>query len=102
MGRASSSVRRERASAASRGCSLFLRTEAPLPRGYDGAYSSDGSRLAYMPNDPANEIWKRYRGGETSEIWLANMSDASIERIPRENSNDSWPMWVGNSVYFLS
>ncbi len=30
------------------------------------------------------------------------MSDASIERIPRENSNDSRPMWVGTSVYFLS
>jgi tricorn protease len=77
-------------------------TVVDLPRGYSGSLSSDGSHLAYMPNDPANEIWKRYRGGETSEIWLANLSDASIERIPRENSNDSWPMWVGNSVYFLS
>ena len=77
-------------------------TEVDLPRGYTGSFSADGSRLAYLPNDPANEIWKRYRGGETSEIWLATMSDASIERIPRENSNDSWPMWVGNSVYFLS
>ena len=77
-------------------------TELSLPRGYSGSFSPDGSRLAYMPNDPANEIWKRYRGGETSEIWLVTMSDASIERIPRENSNDSRPMWIGNSVYFLS
>ncbi len=77
-------------------------TEVSLPRGYTGSFSSDGARLAYVPNDPANEIWKRYRGGETSEIWLATMSNASIERIPRENSNDNWPMWVGNSVYFLS
>ncbi len=77
-------------------------TEVALPRGFTGSFSPDGSRLAYLPNDPANEIWKRYRGGETSEIWLVTMSDASIERIPRENSNDSWPMWVGNSVYFLS
>jgi tricorn protease len=77
-------------------------TEVPLPRGFAGSYSSDGSRLAYMPNDPANEIWKRYRGGETSEIWLVNLADASIEKIPRENSNDSHPMWIGNSVYFLS
>jgi tricorn protease len=77
-------------------------TEVALPRGYTGSYSPDGARLAYVPNDPANEIWKRYRGGETSEIWVATMSDAAIERVPRENSNDNYPMWVGSSVYFLS
>jgi tricorn protease len=77
-------------------------TEVALPRGYTGSFSPDGARLAYVPNDPANEIWKRYRGGETSEIWLATVSDASIERIPRENSNDNYPMWVGSTVYFLS
>jgi tricorn protease len=76
--------------------------EVALPRGYTGSFSADGARLAYLPNDPANEIWKRYRGGETSEIWLATLSDASIERVPRDNSNDAWPMWVGSSVYFLS
>jgi tricorn protease len=77
-------------------------TEVSLPRGYTGSFSSDGARLAYVPNDPANEIWKRYRGGLTSEIWLATVSDASIERVPRDNSNDNDPMWVGQSVYFLS
>ncbi|HWZ61253.1 MAG TPA: PDZ domain-containing protein [Gemmatimonadaceae bacterium] len=77
-------------------------TDVAVPRGYTGSFSTDGARLAYVPNDPANEIWKRYRGGMTSEIWLARMSDASIERVPRENSNDNDPMWVGSSVYFLS
>ncbi len=77
-------------------------TDVDLPRSYDGSYSADGKRLAYMPSDPANEIWKRYRGGEASEIWLANLSDASIERVPRDGSNDASPMWIGGSVYFLS
>ena len=77
-------------------------TEVDLPRSYAGSYSADGKRLAYMPSDPANEIWKRYRGGEASEIWLATLSDASIERVPRDGSNDASPMWIGNSVYFLS
>jgi tricorn protease len=77
-------------------------TEVDLPRSYAGSYSADGKRLAYMPSDPANEIWKRYRGGQASEIWLATLSDASIERVPRDGSNDASPMWIGSAVYFLS
>jgi tricorn protease len=77
-------------------------SEVDLPRGYAGSYSPDGKRLAYMPSDPANEIWKRYRGGQASEIWLASLGDAAIERVPREGSNDARPMWMTGGVYFLS
>lgn len=77
-------------------------TEIALPRSSFGSFSPDGKRLAYMPSDPANEIWKRYRGGEASEIWLASLADASIERVPHEGSNDGTPMWMGSAVYFLS
>ena len=41
-------------------------------------------------------------GGQTTPIWIANAADSQIERIPRENSNDFNPMWVGNTIYFLS
>jgi tricorn protease len=30
------------------------------------------------------------------------ISDSSVEKLPRENSNDYYPMWIGDSVYFLS
>src|SRR5262249_52940602 len=38
-------------------------------------------------------------------LWIANLSDSSIERIPREKSNDFNAMWPGNGtgkIYFLS
>ncbi len=73
-----------------------------LPEAWGGAYSPDGSRLAYMPVTPANNAWKRYRGGETTPIWIADLATAHIEAIPRQNSNDSNPMWIGNRIYFLS
>jgi tricorn protease len=73
-----------------------------LPMAYDGSYSSDGAKIAYMPITPAFQAWKRYRGGETTPIWLANLSDAKLEKIPRENSNDFNPIWLGEKVYFLS
>ncbi|MFP5260615.1 MAG: PDZ domain-containing protein [Blastocatellia bacterium] len=76
--------------------------EVPLPMADSGSYSPDGTRLAYVPTTQWQQAWKRYRGGQTSPIWLANLSDSSVEKIPRENSNDSYPMWVGDRVYFLS
>src|SRR5216684_4353570 len=45
---------------------------------------------------------KSYRGGDTTPIWLANLSDSKIEKVPRDNSNDYNPMWIGAKVYFLS
>ncbi len=74
----------------------------PLPEAWSGAYSPDGKRMAYMPVTPANAAWKRYRGGETTKIWIADLATAHIEPIPRQNSNDSNPMWIGDRIYFLS
>lgn len=76
--------------------------EVPLPMGVTGSYSADGSRLAYVPTIKWQEAWKQYRGGQTTPIWLARLSDSSIEKLPRDNSNDSNPMWVGDKIYFLS
>ncbi|MFI5175703.1 MAG: protease, partial [Terriglobia bacterium] len=76
--------------------------ELPLPMGEQGSFSPDGTRLAYVPHPQWQEAWKRYRGGQTTPLWIANLADSSIERIPRDNSNDSTPMWIGNTVYFLS
>jgi tricorn protease len=74
----------------------------PLPSGWKGVFSPDQARLAYMPTTPANAIWKRYRGGQTTPIWIAKLADSSVEKIPNSNYNDSNPMWVGGKVVFLS
>ncbi|MBN2408862.1 MAG: PD40 domain-containing protein [Candidatus Aminicenantes bacterium] len=74
----------------------------PLPMGYEGSFSSDGKRLAYVPLRRAFTAWKRYRGGTATPIWIADLSDSRIEKIPRTDSNDYDPMWVGDKVYFLS
>ncbi|MBV8549844.1 MAG: PD40 domain-containing protein, partial [Acidobacteriaceae bacterium] len=74
----------------------------PLPTAEDGSYSPDGAHLAYEPVFHWQAAWKRYHGGQTLKIWLADLSDSSITPVPRENSNDFNPMWVGGKVYFLS
>jgi tricorn protease len=85
-----------------------LSTELPLPMGEEGSFSPDGARLAYVPfwnrrSAPNAYIsWKHYRGGKASPIWIANLADSRIEKIPRKDSNDFNPLWVGDKVYFLS
>jgi tricorn protease len=77
--------------------------ELPLPMADHGTFSPDGKSLAYVPLGlQSYAAWKRYRGGTTSAVWLASLADSSVTRIPRENSNDTHPMWVGDRVYFLS
>ncbi|HZT74537.1 MAG TPA: PDZ domain-containing protein [Terriglobales bacterium] len=77
-------------------------TELPLPMAEEGSFSPDGRYLAYVPNSQWERFWQGYRGGQTTPIWIARLADSSVVKIPRENSNDSDPMWVGKTVYFLS
>ena len=74
----------------------------PLPSGFQASFSPDGQSLAYQPITKWQPAWKRYVGGQTTPIWIVNLKTLDLEKVPRENSNDSNPVWVGTSVYFLS
>jgi tricorn protease len=77
-------------------------TMIPLPDITDGSFSPDGTHLAYVPNNQWEPYWQGYRGGQTTPIWIANLADSSVVSIPRNNSNDRFPMWIGNEIYFVS
>ncbi|HUB82290.1 MAG TPA: PDZ domain-containing protein [Bryobacteraceae bacterium] len=79
-----------------------LPDELPLPIAEEGSYSPDGSHIAYVPLFQFQKAWKKYRGGQTRKIWIADLGDSSVVPVPRENSNDFNPMWVGDRIYFLS
>jgi tricorn protease len=81
-------------------------TPLPFHRASAGSLSPNQKRIAYVPNvawQHFQDAWKRYRGGQTQTIWIARLSDSHVEdKIPRNNSNDFNPMWIGDSIYFLS
>src|ERR1019366_5627586 len=79
-----------------------LEETLPLPIGYEGSFSPDGTKIAYVPMRRAFQSWKRYRGGATTPIASDSLADSKVEKIPRENSNDYCPMWVDDKIYFLS
>ena len=79
-----------------------LPSEIPLPMADRGWLSPDGNYVAYEPLSQWQGDWKRYKGGQTQPIWIAKLADSKVEKVPRENSNDKCPMWIGDKVYFLS
>ena len=81
----------------------------PMPRAFSSAYSADGRRIAYeefttafIPAWYEASQWRHYRGGRTHPISIMNLADNSVEKIPWVNSNDTLPMWIGNTIYFVS
>src|SRR5262245_29268629 len=64
----------------------------PLPIADLGGFSPDGKKMAYVPFyngsrwTGANVAWKRYRGGRQPVVWIADLSDSSIEKLPRTDS----------------
>ena len=77
-------------------------TKLPLPIAAESSFSADGKYLAYVPHMQWQQAWKRYHGGQTTPIWIADLRDSSVVKLPRENSNDHFPMWMWDTVYFLS
>jgi len=84
----------------------------PLPMGYEASYSADGRHLAYTPlpreiffgtgDTFVHTYWSNYHGGLVSPVWIADLADSSVVKVPHENATDFNPMWVGNKIYFLS
>lgn len=79
-----------------------LPTRLPVPYGEFGAFSPDGSILAYMPQSRDFRTWKRYRGGWAPEIWLFDIKSGNARNMTSSNANDGQPMWHGSTIYFLS
>jgi tricorn protease len=77
-------------------------TDLPLPMGVAASLSPDGTRVALAPRRTPFS-WRNYRGGAASTIQIVRLADSQLEAIlPRINSNDIAPMWIGGSIYFIS
>ena len=79
-----------------------LPEQLPLPTAERGSYSPKGDFIAYEPLNQWQQAWKRYQGGQQDKIWIADLSDSSVEKVPYTNSSDKFPMWIDKKVYFVS
>lgn len=81
-----------------------LPSKLEIPNAFHASYSPNGQAMAYTPLSDAFGQWKNYRGGRISTIWLFSFSDYSVVEIPKpeQGCNDTYPMWIGDKVYYLS
>jgi len=75
----------------------------PLAYAEFGSYSPDGKQIAVVFRSQVGRNWKRYRGGWKADIQLFNLTNNSSQTIGAEaDAGNEFPMWHGNSIYFLS
>jgi len=77
-------------------------TKLPVPYGDFASYSPDGKKIALNYKSRAFRTWKRYRGGWAPDIYIFDLNDFSSKNITGNDGSDEFPMWHGNSVYYLS
>jgi len=74
----------------------------PLLEAADVSFSPDGRRVAYN-RQPSNRFnWRRYRGGGQGVISIFDLAQGAYKELPHGRENSWNPMWVGNSIYFVS
>ncbi|MDH4220150.1 MAG: PDZ domain-containing protein [Candidatus Aminicenantes bacterium] len=71
--------------------------------GESGSFSPDEKYLTFTTTTEAfRRTWKRYRGGLAPDIWLFELQTNSARNLTNSDANDDYPMWHGETLYFLS
>ena len=74
----------------------------PIPRGDLTSFSPDGTKIAYLETSQEFRTWKRYRGGWSLQIAIYDLKKNTYEELPKSAGMEMFPMWHGNSIYFIS
>jgi len=79
-----------------------MSTEIPLHNGGWCTYSADGKKLAFNRVFREFRTWKYYTGGMTDDVWTFDADTKQVTNLTNNPSQDIFPMWYGDAVYFLS
>ncbi len=79
-----------------------LSEELPFSVGGAMSYSADKKKIAMNRVFRAFRTWKYYKGGMADDIWIFDTETRQWENITNNNSQDIWPMWYGDKIYFIS
>src|SRR5260221_3493998 len=74
----------------------------PLPRAYQGKISPTGTHVAYRMTNSWDDERRNYRGGQNRPIWIVDLKTFDLVSPPWTDSKDLDPVWVGDTVFFLS
>lgn len=75
----------------------------PLPFGFVGSISNDGTTMAFQPYSFWDPEWRNYRGGQAQPIWLFNLKTFETTKTVQGNKErHTAPTWNNGILYFLS
>lgn len=77
-------------------------TKLPVPYGEYASFSPNEQKIAYTDRTRVHRNWKRYRGGTAPDITVFDLKTFKCENITNNMANDELPMWVGNTIYYMS
>lgn len=79
-----------------------LSKQLPLATGSWCSYSPKGDKLAFNRVFREFRTWKYYKGGMADDIWVYDFETHVSENITNNASQDIFPMWHEDKIYFLS
>ncbi len=79
-----------------------METPLAIPETGGGMLSPDGKQFVYTPIDRDFRSWKRYRGGRAQDVWTYDLVANTARRLTDDVATDHQPMWVGDTIYFVS
>ncbi len=68
----------------------------------DGSLSPDGKQVVIDRIQRWDVEWRHYRGGQNTPLVILNLTDQTEKLLPNESTIDIQPLWLGNTIYFLS
>ena len=74
----------------------------PVERGILCSFSPDGSKMVYNRRGNEEYYWKRYKGGQYTDVWMYDFSSKKFTPLTDYVGKNAYPMWVGNRMYFAS
>lgn len=69
---------------------------------YNGAYSADGKQMVIDRMSRWDGEWRNYRGGQNTPLVVVDLASLKETMIKSDSTIDIEPVWVNDTVYFLS
>ncbi len=68
----------------------------------NGSFSPDGKQMIIDRVRRWDVEWRAYRGGQNTPLIILNLENLTETLLPNESTTDIQPLWMGESIYFLS
>lgn len=76
--------------------------ELPVSVGSWCSFSPDGKKMAMNFVMREFRTWKYYKGGMADDVYIFDTETGISENISNNNSQDIFPMWYGDKIFYCS